>query len=422
MKKRFIYTNLLIYCFFAKLICSTDFRDFDCYQETVSRNYVEEKIANYLQHDSELENFYKITDDAISVFASPEDKINKNPEYILRFGSKSNSKCPKKFTTNFNSDKPLSGLKIAIDPGHLGGGMAIIEERFIDMAVTGEKNIRLQFDEGTLALFTAKIIKGYLSQIGANVLVTKEEPGQSVYNLSFTEWCKNEFGINCDSDWLSDANQEKILARFTQAQKNIISNAHENKILRLKQILFRGFYNNLDLKARAEKINAFNPDLTVIIHYNAHGGSNDIATANYNMTFIPGSFLKNELSNKVARYEFVRLLVTNDFEESLKLSECIVKNMQAVLFDVPLMNSFLYSDATIIAQSGIYCRNLALTRLIHGPLCYGETLIQNNLDEAKRLAQKDFDFNGTKLPPRIIEVARAYFQGICEYFGLERKL
>jgi hypothetical protein len=83
------------------------------------------------------------------------------------------------------------------------------------------------------------------------------------------------------------------------------------------------------------------------------------------------------------------------------------------------MNSSVYSETTLIAQPGIYCRNLALTRLIHGPLCYGETLLQDNPDEAKRLAQKDFDFNGIKLPSRIIEVAHAYINGICEYFGLK---
>src|SRR5208283_831994 len=136
-------------------------------------------------------------------------------------------------------------------------------------------------------------------EIGAKVLLTKEAPGQSVYAASFADWCKNEFGIKYDNDWLSDTYQEKVLAGFTQAQKATLNGSPENKVRRLKQILFRSFYNNLDLRARAEKINAFNPELTIIIHYNA--GPGETCSSNYNMTFIPGSFLKNELSNKAAR-------------------------------------------------------------------------------------------------------------------------
>lgn len=87
--------------------------------------------------------------------------------------------------------------------------------------------------------------------------------------------------------------------------------------------------------------------------------------------------------------------------------------------NVPLMTSSLYqANNTILIADGIYCRNLALTRRVHGPLCYGETLIQNNPEEAKRLAQENFSSNGIMISSRIAEVARAYFRGICEYFGL----
>jgi hypothetical protein len=45
-------------------------------------------------------------------------------------------------------------------------------------------------------------------------------------------------------------------------------------------------------------------------------------------------------------------------------------------------------------------------------------LIQNNIEEAKRLAQKDFDFEGQLISSRIADVASAYFYGICSYFGI----
>ncbi len=69
-------------------------------------------------------------------------------------------------------------------------------------------------------------------------------------------------------------------------------------------------------------------------------------------------------------------------------------------------------DACLLQEPGVYCRNLALTRLVHSPLCYGETLIQNNEEEANRLAAKEVIIGDTACSARIKEVAQAYFEGI----------
>jgi len=66
-------------------------------------------------------------------------------------------------------------------------------------------------------------------------------------------------------------------------------------------------------------------------------------------------------------------------------------------------------------EEGIYARNLALTRLVHCPLSYGETLIQNNIDECLNLARTDFVISGMRCSSRIKEVAEAYFEGIKSY-------
>jgi hypothetical protein len=175
---------------------------------------------------------------------------------------------------------------------------------------------------------------------------------------------------------------------------------------------------------RAEAINAFKPDITLILHYNASSGvenkpSNAYTTpSNYNLVFIPGAFRKNDLNLEEDRYEFLRLLVSQDVEESLLLSKYITAEFTKVL-KIPLIldNKNEYENGLCLKQAeGIYSRNLLLTRRIHGPLCYGETLIQNNPEEMKRLAAQDSEVSGIPCSKRVKEVAMAYYKGVKNYF------
>ena len=132
--------------------------------------------------------------------------------------------------------------------------------------------------------------------------------------------------------------------------------------------------------------------------------------------------LKGELSDKESRYEFMRLLVSGDLERSLYLSQSILNRFVEHL-DVPIISSndgVHFMNRVSLEQSpGLYSRNLALTRLVHSPICYGETLIQNNIDECLNLSRQDFEIGGQKCSSRIKQVAEAYFAGIKDYLSIE---
>ena len=189
-----------------------------------------------------------------------------------------------------------------------------------------------------------------------------------------------------------------------------------------KSQVFRKIYNSLDLKARAEKINAFNPHIALMIHYNGGdrypNGKNIPTDANHTLTFIPGSFMHNELAKPEARYEFIRLLVTETAEQSEKFSTILAQEIEKEL-GVSLLNTSHYMPKqTKLRAPGVYCRNLALTRRVHSTLCYGETLLQDNPEEALRLAQTDINIDGILTSSRVVEVAKAYFKGICKFYGI----
>jgi len=385
MKKLYLLLFLpyLITC--ALLSADSSFSDFDVYQSTINKETATKQLATYLENGNSCKDYYTISNDAFYLFASPADKQANKPEFVLTFGTKQKPTLPT-FTPDLSSNKPLTGLRIALDPGHVGGKYARAEERYIDLDIQTPEGIKaVQFDEGTLAVATAKILADLLTEFGATVLLTKEQPGQSVYPVDFETWCKQQ--------------------SLNPAQTD-----------------FRKTYNGLDLIARAEKINAFEPHVTLMIHYNGGdrypNGKNIPTSDNHCLMFTPGSFAQGELAKPEARYEFIRLLVTESAKNSEEFSKIIAKTIEQEL-GIPLLNTSLYMpDTTKLRVPGVYARNLALTRRVRSTLCYGETLLQDNIEEAQRLAQTDVDIDGIQTSSRVVAVAKAYFKGICRFFGI----
>lgn len=358
------------------------FSEFDRYQQQLSKEYVTHKITHFLQYSDEIENYYEVTDDALVLYGSPTDKSQGNIEYRLLFGDKALQ------PSTFNH--PLSQAKIAIDPGHFGGQFARLEERYIEMEYEGKA---LYFDEGSLAFLTALHLRKKLEEQGATVLLTRKGIGEGAYPENFFDWLKNhpEF-------W------EKGVPLST---------------------IFLRHYNRLDLRARAELINNFNPDLTLLIHYNAidselpDSNQTKETTRNFNLVFIPGAFCQGELVNPEDRYNFLRLICTQDLEKSYEMAQELVSLFTTHLQVPPLKTAKREISGfgnSLISSDGVFCRNLCLTRLIKGPLCYGETLIQNNLEEALELSQNKAIIEGIPCPERVIDVAEAYYEATVSLF------
>jgi hypothetical protein len=192
--------------------------------------------------------------------------------------------------------------------------------------------------------------------------------------------------------------------------------------MRDEKSIFRYVFRDAELRKRAELINAFHPDLTVIIHYNVDEKNapwDRPSPKNYCMTFVAGSFQPGELGDPERRFDFLRLLLTDDIENSCRIAGLTALEFKSEL-DVPLAKT---ADATYLSAScidaglpGVFCRNLSLTRLIQGTLVYGETLFQDNMKECLLLTKKEplhvegeQSISGNN---RIDEVATAYDKAI----------
>ncbi len=410
----------------------------------------QERLNLLIRHEG-VKDYFRVENDGLSMFASPQDKAAGNVETKIFFnevglftnlinslepdslftllaekgitkfsdhGIKNPKVSPKKSEFENPISTPLEGIKIAIDPGHVGGGMklAMLEGKYIKSVNSNGDTV--EFNEGNLALLTSKLLASYLEPLGAEVMLTRHRLGETAFGKTFLEWLDQDFHHAIKSEQ-ENGNIDKKTANYFLYKAT-------------PSIIYHRFFKGLDFKERAKKINEFNPDLSIVIHYNVDETNYFDRTRsrkiiyptaeNYSMVFVPGSFLTKELVEPRSRLEFLRLIFSDDLDKSLGLGEEIARQFNdhlKVNYVHPKKNlSYIKHTTKETPFEGVFSRNLVLTRLIRGPVCYGEPLCQDNILEIDALSAGEIDLNLLKGPKRVEEVATAYFNGILGYFGI----
>lgn len=314
-------------------------------------------------------------------------------------------------------EKPLAGWKIALDPGHVANDTAMghLEQKFIAMNVPVSLNnqkdsMPVTFAEGQLTWQTANLLAYRLRNAGAEVFLTRNGPGMTAFGKTFAQWKKDDYSRTLDS-----------LLKIDPANQNL-KDLKSGKMKEDRSI-FRFVFRDAELRKRAELINEFNPDLTVVIHYNVDETNapwSKPTTKNFCMLFVPGSFEAGELATPEDRFDFLRLLLLDDIEQSIQVSGFVGLQFSSKL-DVPLAGpadaTYLSTSCRKVKKQGVFARNLSMTRLVHGPIVYGETLYQDNRYEARMLADMSLSDMQSKqtTSKRVMQVADAYFEGILQW-------
>ncbi|MEP2668803.1 MAG: N-acetylmuramoyl-L-alanine amidase [Cyclobacteriaceae bacterium] len=313
---------------------------------------------------------------------------------------------------NYNGNAIKYPIKIALDPGHSAFSFkeAVMEERFIQRASEKGKKGDIKFYESELTMATAYLVKEMLERHGFHVMLTRENYMTS-FDMTYSQWYKRSRRQQLENDYLQ--------GKITKDQFETYSQ------LGMKD-LFIQYFNIVDLENRKKKVNLFNPDLTIIIHFNASEFQASehidapIVGHNYSVSFIPGGFTNYELVSLTQAEDLRRLTSTDDIEKSLNLSNSILKQFELafgvapinpISHEVPWANKF----STSSEFQGIFGRNLFLTRTIQSPLAYMEPFLQNNQDFIYKLNERTMVVNGRKVSPLLQTVARCYFNGVLDY-------
>ena len=314
--------------------------------------------------------------------------------------------------------KPLTGLKVAIDPGHTAYSFesAQIEGKFV--SITEGKNT-CEIYESQNTWLVAMTLKSLLENQGAEVLNTRPTIKSDSKGKSFPYWLTHRAKIEIDSLYSNNLIDSLRYQYLNECLKDTSSRKN-------KKSLFKYAYNIIDIENRAQIINNFEPHVTIIIHFNVdvnNTGWTKPTAQNYNMVFTPGAFMTRELKGLEDVTYFKDLLFSARIRKSHILGALTLKHLNASLQVAPLIDDqqieYLSLYSLKSSYYGVYSRNLSLTRKIKSPLCYGESVYQDHWDSCSSLAKQDINFEGYLINQTIYKIASGYFRGIKEYLEYE---
>lgn len=303
-----------------------------------------------------------------------------------------------------NPERPLEGVKIALDPGHIGGNWAVMEER--NFQPESGPPVR----EGELTLITARLLQTMLMEQGATVFLVRNrnEPVTDQRPKDFVALARQELtamGIEPDNP----PNKSPINTVRWQSEKL--------------------FYRTAEIRARAKLVNeSMHPDVVVCLHFNASGsswgapGKPNYSDQNHLHILINGGFGLDELVLDDQRQEMLLKLLGGVHEEELGLAVNIADSLASTTGLPP----FIYQSGAVPMPASPYVwgRNLLANRLYSCPVVYCEPFVMNNKFVAVRLQEGDYEgqkeIGGVAVGSIFREYAEGVAAGLKKYFSGRR--
>ena len=294
--------------------------------------------------------------------------------------------------------KPLSGFRIALDPGHLGGTWAKMEERWFKIGKAPP------VQEGDLTLRVGQLLKARLESLGAKVTLVREKAEP------ITPYRPSDF----------DETARKFLERagITKPRENFDGPADPEKEQTVGWQRELMFYRNSEIRRRASLVNyRLQPDLVLCLHFNAEpwGDPSDptLVDNNHLHLLVNGAYLPNEVELDDERFEMLEKLLSRSFPEELELAESIAGAMAKATGLPPYR--YKTENVTAIGANGyVYARNLMATRLYHCPTVYLEPYVMNSREVFARVKAGEYDGKKQVAGKLRLNIFREYVDGVVE--------
>ena len=301
----------------------------------------------------------------------------------------------------------LSGLVIAIDPGHIGGMFSAIERRYFQI---GEDP---PVKEGELTLVVAKKLKILLEANGASVTLVRTE------NQPVTKFRPEDF-----QDQAEAVEQQ----RFMEEQNVVLQNPHRETDWFRERVLARAemlFYLVSEIQSRAKIVNEqIKPDLTLALHFNVSPWPEEtqqiLPEENHLHLIVHGTYTPAELALDDVRLHLLQKLLSRNHEKEIPISASVAKGL-AKTTSLP---AFRYGGRNASNQGGnpyLWARNLLANRLYEGPVIFCEAYCANSKEAYTRIQMGDYeglrDFSGVKKQSLFKEYAEGITQGLVDYYS-----
>jgi hypothetical protein len=366
---------------------AADWSALERYQGTISRPEFEALVINVYCPSGALTNYVTLGTNSVTIFSTSEKT---NALFTLRFSSAPSSSIV---------HQPLSIHRIALDPGHLGGEWARMEERFFQRG----KDRPVQ--EAVLNLTAARLLKARLEAAGVEVFLTKD-------NFEPVTDKRPE-------DFRAQAEQDIPLTRFDAFPPLDREAAYADAVRKRAEQLF---YRGSEITARARLINEkIKPDLTICMHFNAveWDQCQDLVDDNRLVVFVHGDYLASELKDDDQKLRLFSKLLERSHPVEMTVAEAIATAMSKGTKLPPVEYGPASGSIHVGDSPYVFARNLAANRLYDGPVVFLEPYYMNNRVVYQRIQMGDYegtrDVNGTPMKSIFREYADAVADGLMKF-------
>ena len=363
-----------------------DWSSLEEFQRTITKDEFTRLLTEvYAPRDAWRESF-TIAEDHATVVTTPGQ-----PPFRLDFAPDAAGASP--VPRYWRPGRSLRGLRIALDPGHLGGEWARMEERWFQI---GENKPVI---EGNMVLEVAELLQKELERRGAKVVL-----------------------LRTSSKPATNLRPEKLR---TSAAASLRERGRPVNPASLKAESERLFYRTAEIHARARLVNQrYKPDLVLALHFNAEAWGNParptLTGLNHLHLLVSGCYSARELEYDDQRYDLMVKLLNRSFDQEVGVSRAVAQGMARATGLPP----YAYTGDTAINVGGspyVWARNLLANRLFECPVVYLEPYVMNNREVHDRVQLGDYPgrrkINGIPRESIYREYVRGVVDGLVAYYG-----
>lgn len=423
MSHRHLATRLAFLCFLTCAIATSalageesvhhlsplatvpDWSELDRFQDTITREEFERLLHDVYAPNGAWQPFITLAADSAVVLTH-----GATGQFVLRFAPDASSSKPvprywQPASSLQPAGKPLAGVKVALDPGHIGGRWSIMEERWFRI---GENTKPVT--EGDMTLVVAKLLAPELRKLGAEV--------------SFVRGTTDPITARRPGDLRSRAIDELNKRAASDVPKNTGDTPPalpEEWIKRHSELLF---YRTAEIRHRAQYVNrTLKPDVVLCIHFNAEAWGDPLhptfVERNHLHLLINGCYDAAELAYEDVRFDMLMKLLTRTFREELEASETVANYLAGATRLVPY--EYTRGNARRIGDNPyIWARNLLANRLYRCPVIYLEPYVMNHQEVWQRVQLGDYEgereINGVMRKSIYREYADAVAEGLAAHY------
>ncbi|MFL6538716.1 MAG: hypothetical protein ACJ8JD_11125, partial [Chthoniobacterales bacterium] len=279
----------------SPLATKPDWKTLEQYQETITHDDFVRLLQNVYATRG-YDDLIRVDNDDAKIVTDREN----NATFTLRFAKEKPRKPPRywRFIEKLRparTDKPLGHLRIALDPGHLGGKWAKMEERWYQI---GDGN---PVEEGEMTLLVAQLLAKRLRELGAEVSFVRSK------NAPVTPKRPDDLRVVARAV-LKKNGVENPIDEYVAGDEA----TKPNSLQWQSELLF---YRQSEIRYRARKVNAdLRPDLVICLHFNAEPWgdpkSPTLTDLNHFHMLVNGSYLPDEIALDDQRFEMLRKLLS----------------------------------------------------------------------------------------------------------------